>query len=196
MAGSDEKTKQLFEDIAGRIRNLREQQGLSVAALAKKAGFTRSYLSQIERLKREPTIGTLGTIADALGVDIFALLGGENTREEEDLSLVTPQDRRVVTLPSHSSNSVFESINYRKRDRLFEGYVLTEDFQFSGEPVGHEGQELLYLMEGNQEFIYDGRSYILQEGDCICFDSTKPHHGRSIGEKPSKALVIVTRRPK
>jgi transcriptional regulator with XRE-family HTH domain len=195
MAGSEEKIRRLFEDIAQRIRELREEQGLSVAALAKRAGFTRSYLSQIERLKREPTIGTLGTIADALGTDVFALIGGEPSNEEEELSLVRSEDRRIVALPSHSAKSVFESINYRKKDRLFEGYVLTEDFQFSPEPVGHEGQELLFMLEGSQEFIYDGKSFILEAGDCVCFDSVKPHQGKSIGDRACKALVVVTRKP-
>ena len=58
-----------------------------------------------------------------------------------------------------------------------EGYVLTEEFQFSGEPVAHEGEELLFMIEGKQEFVYDGESYVLEEGDCCYFDSSKPHHG-------------------
>ena len=42
-----------------------------------------------------------------------------------------------------------------------EGDVLIEDFQFSREPIGYEGQELLFMTEGEQKYFYNGKSYII-----------------------------------
>ncbi len=196
MDGPETQVKYVMEDISKTIRHLRQEQGLTIAALAKKAGLTRSYVSQIEKLKREPTFGTVGAIAYALGVNIFTLIGRGGIPEEESLTIVKPEERRKVTIPSRSARSVFESINHGKKDKLMEGYVLTEEFQFSGKPIAHEGEELLFMIEGKQEFVYDGKSYVLEEGDCCYFDAHKPHHGRSIGEKLSKALIVVARKPR
>lgn len=48
------------------------------------------------------------------------------------------------------------------------------------------------MLEGKQEFVYDGKSYIVEEGDCYLFDSSKPHYSRSIGDKPARFLVVFT----
>jgi quercetin dioxygenase-like cupin family protein len=63
-------------------------------------------------------------------------------------------------------------------------------FEFPPEPFVHEGQELVYGLEGTHEFVYDGKTYLLEEGDCYYFDSNKPHFGRSVGEKLGKVLVV------
>ncbi len=196
MSESKEETHYVLQDIARKIRSLRQKQGLTVNALALKTGFAKSYLSQIENMKREPTIGTLVTIARALGVNVFHLMGGEGMTENEDAPvIVKPGDRRPVEIPSRSANLTYESINYMKNDRLMDGYILTADFEFSGEPMAHEGQELLFILEGKQEFMYNGKNYILEKGDCCCFDSNKPHGARSIGKKKSKALVVFVAKP-
>lgn len=48
------------------VRVWREHRGMTVAALAEKAGITQPYLSQIENGKREGTLQTMKKIAEAL----------------------------------------------------------------------------------------------------------------------------------
>ncbi|GAB6163499.1 MAG: XRE family transcriptional regulator [Deltaproteobacteria bacterium] len=56
------------------IRAWREYKQITVRELAKRAGITSSYLSQIETGKRNPTIDTLKSIAEALGIDVEILI--------------------------------------------------------------------------------------------------------------------------
>jgi transcriptional regulator with XRE-family HTH domain len=188
----DKEAEHIWKEIAFKIRELRSDRGLSVSALAKKAGFTKSYLSQIENHKREPTIGALVKIARALGVNVFYLMGEEKPVEEEPLVVVKHQDRQTITSPSRLANTIYESINYKKKDRLMDAYIITTGFEFTVEPMAHEGQELIFVLEGKQEFVYNGKSQILEEGDCCYFDSSKMHYARSVGEKISKALIVFT----
>ncbi len=109
-------------------------------ALAKKAGFTKSYVSQIENKKREPTIGTLVTIAHALRVNVFSIIGGEKLPEEEETpAIVKVRERRRVAIPSKATNIIYESINYKKKDRLMDAYILAPAAEFSDKPMAHEG---------------------------------------------------------
>ena len=195
METPEEKRKEILGDISQRIRHLRLQRGLSMEALAKRAGFTKSYVSQIENRKREPTIGTLVTIAHALGVGVFSIIGGEKAQQDEAPAIVRADERRAVTIPSRTANLMYESINYKTGDRLMDAYILTPEKEFSGKPMAHEGEELLYVLEGTEEFVYAGRSYILNEGDCCYFDSSTPHFGRSVGAGNSKVLVVFTMKP-
>ncbi len=161
--------------------------------LARKTGFAKSYLSQIENLKREPPISTLAKIAYVLNVDVFYLLSGEVRQEEnQHFSLVRVPERRIIPRPFGKFGYVYESITYKKADRLLDGFVVTTGFEFPTEPMTHEGQELVYVLEGRQEFFYDGTIYEVAEGDCYCYDSNKPHYSRSTGDKPGKVLVVFT----
>ncbi|KPH81021.1 helix-turn-helix domain-containing protein [Bosea vaviloviae] len=56
------------------VRVWREHRGLTVSALAEKAGIAQPYLSQIETGKREGTLQTMKKIADALWVTLDDLV--------------------------------------------------------------------------------------------------------------------------
>jgi ribosome-binding protein aMBF1 (putative translation factor) len=57
------------------IRVWREHRGLSVKALAEKAGIAPAYLSQIETGKRDGTVSTIKKLAGSLGVTVDDLVG-------------------------------------------------------------------------------------------------------------------------
>ncbi|WP_426263974.1 helix-turn-helix domain-containing protein [Sphingomonas sp. PWP1-2] len=58
------------------VRRLRIEQGLSQEELAFRAGMKRSYLSDLERGTRNPTVRALGRLAEALKVSSSSLLEG------------------------------------------------------------------------------------------------------------------------
>jgi mannose-6-phosphate isomerase-like protein (cupin superfamily) len=55
----------------------------------------------------------------------------------------------------------------------------------------HEGEEFIYVLEGRHEFIYDGKKYMMEEGDSVYFDAAVPHTGRSLGKKRAKLLAVM-----
>ncbi len=61
-------------DLGNTIVMLREERGLKQKDLAEYAGLTQSYLSQIEKNKKEPNLSTLKTIGKALGIPLPILL--------------------------------------------------------------------------------------------------------------------------
>lgn len=56
--------------IGAKIKSLRKKKGLKQIELAKMAGISNTYLSDIEKGRTEPSIKTLTKIANALGVEI------------------------------------------------------------------------------------------------------------------------------
>ncbi|HOE18841.1 MAG TPA: XRE family transcriptional regulator [Syntrophorhabdaceae bacterium] len=191
MIRMEEQARNICIAIGKRIRGIRNEKRMTLDEMAAKTGFAKSYLSQIETLKREPPISTLAKIAYVLGVDVFFLLTGEARDDEDrDFSLVKVPERRIVHRPFGKYGYVYESISYKKANRLMDAFVVTTGFEFPTEPLTHKGQELIYVLEGRQEFFYDGNIYEVGEGDCYCFESNKPHYSRSIGDKPGKVLLV------
>jgi transcriptional regulator with XRE-family HTH domain len=62
------------ERMATRIKELREQRGMTQERLAQKAGIGRSYLARLETARQDPTLSTLEKIAKALRVKVARLV--------------------------------------------------------------------------------------------------------------------------
>ena len=60
--------------LAANVRRLRRERGLTQEQLSFDAGMKRSYLSDLERGTRKPSVEALGRLADALGVEPAELL--------------------------------------------------------------------------------------------------------------------------
>ncbi len=71
---ADHRTQELFRALATDIRHLREDAGVSQAALAREAGISQGLLSIVEAGKVRPTVETLSAIAAALGADLSVRL--------------------------------------------------------------------------------------------------------------------------
>jgi quercetin dioxygenase-like cupin family protein len=190
-------TKEVITEIVARIRSLRRSKNISLDVLSKKTGFAKSYLSEIETVKKEPPIRALSKIAFALEVDFLFLLTGETRNSSTGkISIVKKGERQPIHGPYGSRGYLYESLTYKKLDRIMDAYVVTIGPEFPPEPFEHEGQEVAYVLEGNQELFYGGETYFLEEGDCFCFDSDRPHYSRTVGDRPGKILVVLATKGK
>ena len=61
------------------------------------------------------------------------------------------------------------------------------DFQ----PSAHEGEEFIYVMQGEVEVDYGKDKYTLAEGDSIYYDSIVKHHIHGVPGKSAKILALV-----
>lgn len=71
------------------IRHLREGNGLSQEELAAEAGLHRTYISLVERGRRNISVGALSRIAEALGIYASRLIA----EAEEEARLPTRGSR-------------------------------------------------------------------------------------------------------
>ncbi len=69
----------IHDRLAASLREARKARGLSLDAVAKLSGVSRSMVSQIERAESSPTVATLWNLTQALQVDFAGLLEGRPT---------------------------------------------------------------------------------------------------------------------
>lgn len=96
-----------------RIRELREERGYALADLAQRANISISYLSEIERGAKKPSLRTMDRIADALNVNKSQLVqideGEQSVGLGEKIRLI--RESKVMTL-SDFAHQVGISVSY------------------------------------------------------------------------------------
>lgn len=93
-------------DLGQRLREIRNQRGLGISALARAAGLDHKTIRNIEAGKHAPTADTLALLAKALDVPISTLTDGPTRRSStsrwfsgelrEPLSGLTPERREQI----------------------------------------------------------------------------------------------------
>ena len=181
--------------ITKRLKEIRINKKLTLENLAKLTGFTKGYLSQIENSSQPPPIYTLARISNALGVDVTELFGKTST--EESYQEITIGRRNHYTLHRREATSygyVFEDLAPMKKGKNMEPFFVTVGFDRKVDirkDFCHDGEELIYVLEGRLKLFYKGKSYILEKGDCAYFDADKPHSGISLGDKEATLLIVM-----
>jgi transcriptional regulator with XRE-family HTH domain len=182
--------------ISENIKTLRTQKKMTLEKLAGLTGLNKGYLSKIERSKKAPPYSTLNKIAMALNVDA-ALLLGERLDKSKDtkISFTKKGEGKFVNIMNSLAEGslygyVYEALAADKPGKNMEPYIIEPSFEEDA-VFQHDGEEFMYVIEGRHLHVYDGKEFIMEQGDCIYFDASVPHTGRSLGNKKAKLLTVL-----
>lgn len=177
-----------------KIRSTREEKGLSLSVLSEKSGVDTDVLMAIEDSKGLPFVEPLIKIARALGVRLGTFL-----EEQEPCGpVVTTREQVALGLNLKSATSKRKDMHYcslsqSKTGRHMEAFEIVfepsaeSDFVLSS----HEGEELVYVLEGGVEINYGDDLFRLNAGDSIYYDSIVAHHVHCADDKTAKILAVI-----
>ncbi len=86
-------------DVAKRIKSLREAKNLTQNALANSAGVSPTYIYQLEKGEKSPTIEYLDHICWGLGISIEEFFSTKEKSEEkiaDKLSTLTAEQKKLL----------------------------------------------------------------------------------------------------
>jgi transcriptional regulator with XRE-family HTH domain len=176
--------------IGKRIRDLRVGAGMTLTDLSKAAKVSIGTLSQLERGLVSPTVRTLYTVGNALGVAPAWLIdpnqAGPNNSEA---TFVVRANRRQKFLDSGGIRKDIASPTASERLKGF--FMVIEPGCGSGaEPYTHTGEEIGLILSGTLELTIEDQSFTLNEGDCFAFESTRPHRFSNYGPRPASVFWV------
>jgi len=172
------------------IKRLREDQDLTLRALAKKLRLSASFLSQVESGKASPSLSTLKSIADALSTTIGNLIG--EAQKLEDNPVVRSSERKHVQEAGRGINLYL--LTSRDPNKQMEPllFKLKEGATSGERSYKHFGQEFVMVLRGVIEVTLNDMLYVLKKGDSIYFNSNVPHSFKNIGKEEAEAVWVVT----
>ena len=183
--------------IGSKIKGIRESKNLTIEEISERSGLSADQINSIENDEHLPSLGPLIKIARALGVRLGTFM--------DDSDALGPVVTRAADRERDSSISFstgatdarqhmeYHPLAQQKAGRHMEPFVIdinpedSPNFQLSA----HEGEEFIYVMQGEVEIVYGKDTYALKEGDSIFYDSIVKHHVHGAPGKSAKILAVV-----
>jgi transcriptional regulator with XRE-family HTH domain len=193
-------------DIADRLRIERTRQGISQRALAQRLGLSPSLISQIETGRSKPSVSTLYSLVNELGLSLDRLFGDDETPTGGDgpvraagdgagaQEVVRPHERHIIELESGVRWERLTSDHEEGVDFLYVTYDVGGASSANGALMRHPGREYGHLISGSLGVQIRFKEYLLEPGDSIAFDSTQPHRLWNAGDVPARGLWYVVGR--
>jgi len=168
------------------IRGRRRQLSMTLQDLGRAAGVSVGYLSQIERDNATPSLGTLAQIAQALGVGLDYFIAMPRAAD----SLARASERTVFSIDGSSIH--YEQLGADIPGHELSSFILHVPAGYASETVSHEGEELIYVLDGEIVQVLDGERFVLKAGDSLHYRGHRPHSWSNPGTTTARLLWIGT----
>jgi transcriptional regulator with XRE-family HTH domain len=182
------------QSIGARVHFLRQQRNITLEELSSRSGLTKSFVSKVERGISVPSISTAKSLAGSFGLTVSQLLGEDNS--DNSVCLVRKEDRPSFMKGGEAGGYDYEMMAAGKQYKRMEPYIMRPPMRFQdGRKFDHLGEEFMFVLTGSIEVELGGKSYELNSGDSLYFDSHFSHRTRSLGRKNAEVLVVITAQP-
>lgn len=179
---------QEMEQIAQRIKGLRESLDLSVDQFATACDISIEEYKEYESGQRDMTISLLKRIAKQYGVDVTTLMFDDEPRMSSYFVTRKGTGMEVNRISAYKYQTLAGGFSNREAD-VFE--VTIEPCDNPIHISCHEGQEFNLVLEGKMQLQINGKNLVLDEGDSIYFDSKLPHGMKALDNKKVKFITVI-----
>lgn len=175
-----------------RLRELRQQRGLTLEQVAEESGLSVSFLSMVERDKVSISVDNLERLAHYYEVHMVHFFSGPDespvlvTRREEILKRIDESGKipAMVTLLANRPNARLEPLLVHIAPGMEEPHFRK-----------HEADTLVYILEGQARLLPEyGEELMLEQGD-MAYYVNFPHRRFANASAENPLLLIVITAP-
>ena len=180
--------KEKIEEIATRVRELRELSEISLQEMADHLNVSKETYEDYECGNVDIPASILFEIANKLKVSMSLLLTGQEPRMH--IFSVTRKGEGVEV--ERRKQYRYQNLAGKFVHKKAEPFIVTvEPKEEKPSVYSHPGQEFDYVLEGTLKLYIHDNEIVLEEGDSIFFDSSYGHAMVALNDRPAKMLVIV-----
>jgi quercetin dioxygenase-like cupin family protein len=176
------KKKKAGPALGRKIAEVRRKKQISLEQVANDTGCSVAYLKQVESGEVMPPVGTMLQISRALQIDSGILLKEQSATQD-----------RVQAYKKRTENYAYTTLTPGAEQKHLKAFRVTVDAMQEHKGVGyqHEGEELVYVLEGEIEVTVGDHVNRLKQGDSLHFNSGVRHQLKNIGQIEAELLVVV-----
>ncbi|CAN5682034.1 XRE family transcriptional regulator [soil metagenome] len=176
--------------IGPRVRQIRNDRGLTLVDLAGRSGVSRAMLSKVERGERQPTLVTAVRIARGLDVTLSQLMEAER---QQAVVHIPASQRRIMIDPQTGleRQHLFPTVPSSRLE--FVRAILppggsTGDF----EPHAAGVEQYMVVEQGRLRATLDGTERIVENGDALYFSADRRHRFDNAGNGACSYYVVLS----
>ncbi|MEA2614841.1 MAG: hypothetical protein QOE72_624 [Chloroflexota bacterium] len=182
----------IIGSLGPKIRELRQQKGLSLQQLAERSDVSAAAIHKLERSGMVPTIATLMKLANALNRPVSYFVDEESVIDRPVVYTAAEQGRHVYT--SKSGLELRSISGAYGRFFMAGAAAIVSPMADSGrKAMEHPGEELVYVVSGSLQFEVDGVTHRLGAGDALHFRTDRPHRWCNPTAEPAEAVWMALR---
>lgn len=189
--GTANGERSLEQAIGTQVRHQRKTSSMTVAELALAAQISPGMLSKIENGQISPSLSTLRTLANALKIPFTLLFASVDQRRGS--SFVRAGEGVMVRHRGTGAGQEVHLLGYPLDGSIVaEPYLVT--LSKASPPrtqLRAEGVELIYMLNGEIEYMHSNQRFRLCPGDTLLLDSSLPHGFSRLFKTPSSYLSLV-----
>jgi transcriptional regulator with XRE-family HTH domain len=172
-------------NLGKKIKEMRNQLGLTQEELADRCELTKGYISQLENNLNSPSIATLTDILAALGSSLSVFF-----QEERDEKVVFSKNEFI----EKDSDGVLLNwlIPNAQKNMMEPVLVELEESVETPLDIPHEGEEFGYVLEGKIAINLGNKHHVCKKGEAFYYAANKPHSILNKGKNKAKFLWIST----
>jgi transcriptional regulator with XRE-family HTH domain len=167
--------------VGPRLKRLRTQRRITLTALAKLTGISKSTLSRLETGQRRPTLELLLALSGIYRVPLDDLVGAPEVG-----------DPRIRLRPGRVKGRTVIPLTRQPEGMQAWKIVISAD-KILPEPRAHDGHEWIYVLSGHLRLVLGDQDWVLGPGEVAEFDTQVPHWFGSTGAGPAEILSIFGR---
>jgi transcriptional regulator with XRE-family HTH domain len=180
------------------IKKKRLEKGYTLAYMSKELGFTASFLSQLERGLKKPSLDSLRKISDFLELPmIYFFFDEQEEQAAQPMSgggmchIIRKDSRQRIVLPEIQTE--YEMLTPSPTDvktELNGSYCeIRPDCHMSEKMITHSCDESMLVLKGKMRVFIGDVAYDLEDGDSIYVTHHVPHNALNTGEDK---LCVIT----
>jgi len=103
------------------------------------------------------------------------------------------RDQRAKQFVQRTENYSYQTLTPGAEKEHLRSFMVTIESRQVHKPVAykHEGEEFIYVMEGDLELTLGGKIHKLKQHESIRFNSEIPHKLKSLSNEPTRCLVVL-----
>jgi quercetin dioxygenase-like cupin family protein len=161
---------------------------VSLVEVADATGISRSFLSLVENGHSDITIGRLLRLVNFYGAHISDLFPHS---EPDDPIVVRHGQQRELASPAEGIRIFLLAPDMQRN--MTPSLALLEPTGQSAENASHEGEEFVYVLEGEIALLFgDSDPTFLSAGDGAYFKAERPHSYKNLGKTAAQFLTVAT----
>lgn len=179
------------QELGQKLRDLRQERGLTLEEVSKATGVARSTLSKIENGMMSPTFDILQKLASGFSLDIGALFGPAPVQQGAGRRSFTRSGAGPALSGKHYVHFALASDMSKKRILPFRSTVKARKISEFKTLISHEGEVFLFVVDG--AIMFHSELYAplrMETGDSIYFDSMMAHAIVSVSEKDADIIWV------